>query len=110
MAIGEELIKEINDLANKKKAVGLNEQEVELQKKLRKKYLSEFRNNMKTVLDNTDFLKEFEILKINTSIEEIDKLRKLDGIEKVTTKVNSYMITYNIQKVTPKQILQCLKN
>ncbi|MDR7855143.1 DUF896 domain-containing protein [Tissierella sp.] len=45
-----ELIKKINELANKSKTVGLTELEKEEQQKLRQEYLKVFRGNMKETL------------------------------------------------------------
>jgi len=45
-----ELIKRINELANKSKTIGLSELEKEEQKTLRKEYISIFRGNMKETL------------------------------------------------------------
>lgn len=49
----EELIKEINELAHKKKTEGLTEEEQVKQDALRKKYLEIFRGNFKQQLANT---------------------------------------------------------
>ncbi len=49
----DELIKEINELAHKKKTEGLNEEETARQQELRQIYLKIFRGNMKKQLDNT---------------------------------------------------------
>ncbi|NLV88762.1 MAG: DUF896 domain-containing protein [Tissierellia bacterium] len=45
-----DLIKRINELANKSKTVGLTEEEKEEQQKLRQEYLAIFRGNMKNTL------------------------------------------------------------
>ena len=45
-----DLIKRINELANKSKTVGLTELEKEEQQKLRQEYLKVFRGNMKETL------------------------------------------------------------
>lgn len=45
-----ELIKRINELANKSKTVGLTELEKEEQQKLRQEYIAVFRGNMKETL------------------------------------------------------------
>lgn len=48
-----ELIKRINELANKSKITELSEKEKEEQQKLRQEYLKIFRGNMKNTLLNT---------------------------------------------------------
>ena len=48
-----EKIQRINELARKKKAGGLTDQEAAEQAELRHEYLSEFRENMKAILDST---------------------------------------------------------
>ena len=45
-----DLIKRINELANKSKTVGLTEEEKEEQQKVRQEYLAIFRGNMKNTL------------------------------------------------------------
>ena len=45
-------IERINELARKKKAVGLTEAETVEQAELRREYLAEYRENMKAMLDN----------------------------------------------------------
>ena len=45
--IDQELINKINELANKKKTVGLTEEESTLQKELRKQYLALFKEGLK---------------------------------------------------------------
>ena len=45
-------IERINELARKKKAVGLTEAETAEQTELRREYLAEYRENMKAMLDN----------------------------------------------------------
>lgn len=47
-----ELIKRINELANKSKSVGLSEEEKEEQNKLRQQYIQNFRGNFKETLMN----------------------------------------------------------
>ncbi|NDI35625.1 DUF896 domain-containing protein [Chengkuizengella sediminis] len=49
-------INRINELARKKKTVGLNAQEVEEQKKLRQEYLKSFRKNFRSQLDNIEIV------------------------------------------------------
>lgn len=55
----DELIKEINYLANKKKTEGLTEQELERQKELRQKYLKIFREGMRGQLESIKVVDEF---------------------------------------------------
>lgn len=50
----DELIKRINELAKKKKTVGLTPAELEEQAQLRKKYLENFRAVFKQRLENID--------------------------------------------------------
>lgn len=47
-----ELIKKINELANKSKTVGLSQEEKEEQNRLRQEYLATFRGNFKETLMN----------------------------------------------------------
>lgn len=49
----EELIKRINELANKKKTIGLTEEEQVEQNALRQEYLKIFKSNFKSQLENT---------------------------------------------------------
>lgn len=51
-----EQIARINELAAKKKTVGLNEEELAEQAKLRKIYIESFRENLKSQLDNIEFV------------------------------------------------------
>ncbi|MCH5202449.1 MAG: DUF896 domain-containing protein [Oscillospiraceae bacterium] len=50
----EELVKRINELAKKKKTVGLTPEELQEQAELRKKYLEIFRAGFKQRLENID--------------------------------------------------------
>jgi uncharacterized protein YnzC (UPF0291/DUF896 family) len=50
--MNEDKIKRINELAKKKKTVGLTEGELMEQQGLRSEYLSAFRENMRQMLDN----------------------------------------------------------
>lgn len=47
-----EIIKRINELANKSKTVGLSQEEKEEQNRLRQEYLATFRGNFKETLMN----------------------------------------------------------
>ncbi len=44
-------IERINELARKKKTVGLSASEVEEQQRLRRQYIDEFKENLKSTLD-----------------------------------------------------------
>lgn len=48
-----EQIARINELAKKKRAVGLTEQEQQEQQALRRQYIDEFKQNLILTLDNT---------------------------------------------------------
>ena len=50
----EDLLKKINELAQKKREQGLTEEEQKLQKELYKEYLTQFRSNFKQQLNNVD--------------------------------------------------------
>lgn len=54
----EELISQINQLANKKKTVGLTEDELVLQKKLREEYLKIFRLAMRGHIEGLKIVDE----------------------------------------------------
>ena len=51
MSMEKKDIDRINELARKKKTVGLTQSETEEQQRLRRQYLDEFRENMKATLD-----------------------------------------------------------
>ena len=52
--IDQKLIDRINELAKKKKTVGLTEEEMELQKELRKEYLALFKEGLKQQLESIE--------------------------------------------------------
>ena len=54
--ITKELIERINQLARKQRSEGLTDEERAEQQKLRKSYLSGFRENMKNVLDQIEIV------------------------------------------------------
>ena len=56
--IDKELINKINELANKKKTVGLTDEEVILQKELRKQYLALFKEGLKQQLEAIEIVDE----------------------------------------------------
>jgi len=50
----EDLLKKINELAQKKRECGLTEEEENLRKQLHKEYLEQFRSSFKAQLNNVD--------------------------------------------------------
>jgi uncharacterized protein YnzC (UPF0291/DUF896 family) len=56
--IDQKLIDRINELAKKKKTVGLTEEEMELQKELRKEYLALFKEGLKQQLESIEIVDE----------------------------------------------------
>lgn len=54
--VTKEKIARINELAKKKKTVGLNEQELDEQQKLREEYLKQFRENFKAQLEQIEIV------------------------------------------------------
>ncbi len=54
--LGQEKLDRINALAQKKKTVGLTEEEQVEQKELREAYLEAFRKNFKQQLDNVEIV------------------------------------------------------
>ena len=54
--LGQEKLDRINVLAQKKKTVGLTEEETIEQLELREKYLKAFRKNFKNQLDNVEIV------------------------------------------------------
>ncbi len=68
-----ELIDRINELAHKKKAEGLTEEEKLEQAELRAEYLAEFRRNFRSQLENVRFVEDLT----EKELEEIAKEKKL---------------------------------
>ena len=68
-----EFIDRINELARKKKTVGLTEKEQKEQKRLYKIYLKNIRANFKSVVDNTVVEKEDGT---RVSLRDFNKTRK----------------------------------
>ena len=56
--IDQKKIDRINELAKKKKTVGLTEEEMELQKELRKEYLALFKEGLKQQLESIEIVDE----------------------------------------------------
>lgn len=55
MATSDRILR-INELAKKKKTIGLNSEELREQKKLREEYLMNFRRNFRAQLENIQFV------------------------------------------------------
>ena len=60
MAITQEMIDRINELAKKKKAEGLNEEEAAEQKVLYREYIDAFKANLRAQLEMIEVVEEFE--------------------------------------------------
>lgn len=58
MMITPELLARINELARKKRTIGLTEEELAEQKKLYKIYLAEIRGQVTSLLDSIEFVDE----------------------------------------------------
>lgn len=56
--VTDEMIQRINELANKKKTVGLTEEESIEQANLRRVYIDAFKSSMRQQLDNIQFVDE----------------------------------------------------
>ena len=67
------LIDRINELAHKKKAEGLTEEEALEQAELRAEYLAEFRKNFKKQLENVRYVEDLS----EAELEEIAREKKL---------------------------------
>ncbi len=109
MAISQELIDKINILAKKKKEGTITEAELQEQQELRAQYIKAFRGNMRTILDNTDVLKELKISKFNTTKTQINKLIDNDAIMRIEDKVTEYIITYKVNAIDEIEIMKLLK-
>ncbi len=109
MAISQELIDEINELAAKKKAGTITEAELKQQKELRAEYIKQFRGNMRQILDNTDVVKEHKISKFNTTRKELEKLNNDDRIVRIEEKTTEFVITYKVNDIEPIEIMKLLK-
>ncbi len=109
MAISQELIDKINVLAKKKKEGTITAAELQEQQELRAQYMEAFRGNMRTILDNTDVLKELKISKFNTTKAEINKLIDNDAIMRIEDKVTEYVITYKVNAIDEIKIMKLLK-
>ena len=69
-----ELIDRINELAHKKKDVGLTEEEAKEQAELRAEYLAEFRKNFRRQLEEVRFVEDL-------TEEELEEIAKEKGLQ-----------------------------
>lgn len=84
----EERIARINELARKKKTVGLTEEELAEQKVLREEYLAIFRANFRAQLDRIEFVdepaesgeQEIDIVAENVDMETEETTTEVDEI------------------------------
>jgi len=65
--VSKEKIDRINQLARKKKEVGLTAEEAEEQQALREEYLANFRVNFKSQLEQIKFIEDMEEESVETS-------------------------------------------
>lgn len=106
MAISSKLITRINELAKKKKAGLLTNEEQLEQQELRKQYLKEFRGNMKGTLNKVDIVDTFDLI-IEQSIDILkvkEELEKIDGIAKYEINKQTFTITYLVKKTSEELI------
>ncbi len=104
MAIDEKIINRINELAKKKKTLGLSKKEQEEQAKLRKKYLEAFRKNMKSTLNNIDVVDKYELSTKKYVFGNIKELEKEEGIKKVSINNDKIEVLYDYKKITKQKL------
>ena len=75
MAITQEMIERINELAKKKKSEGLTDEEANEQKKLYKEYIDAFKANLKAQLELIEIVDDdkHELKKIEEEVEELEE-------------------------------------
>jgi uncharacterized protein YnzC (UPF0291/DUF896 family) len=56
--ITDQMIARINELAHKANSIGLTDEEIEERNELRKLYIEAFRTNLRSQLDNIEFVDE----------------------------------------------------
>ncbi len=109
MAIDQGLIDKVNELAAKKKAGTITEEELVLQKELRKEYLEQFRGNMRGILDSVEVVREFKVPCFNTSEEELKRLDDVDSVLRIEKKALNYIISYKESQINELDILRTMK-
>jgi uncharacterized protein YnzC (UPF0291/DUF896 family) len=108
VAITQELIERINELAKKKKAGIITEDELIEQKELREIYLAGFRKNMKGVLSNVDVLKEMGISRFHVKDHHLELMNNDDRIMRIEKTAKEYIVTYKVREIEEKEILEYL--
>ena len=75
MAITQEMIERINELAKKKKSEGLTDEEAAEQRKLYKEYIDAFKANLKAQLELIEIVDDdkHELKKIEEEVEELEE-------------------------------------
>ena len=75
MAITQEMIERINELAKKKKSEGLTDEEEKKKKKLYKEYIDAFKANLKAQLELIEIVDDdkHELKKIEEEVEELEE-------------------------------------
>ncbi len=73
--VTKEQIDRINELAKKKKEIGLTDEELAEQKVLYRKYIDAFKANLKAQLDTIEVASDDkeEVRKIETEVEELEE-------------------------------------
>ncbi len=109
MAIETGLIDKINILARKKKDGTITKEELEEQAVLRKRYLEEFRGNMKSVIENVDIVSELTLSSSKYTRDELHlKLNDLESIVEIEKIENDYKIIYKDRFITKEEIIELL--
>ncbi len=109
MAIDQGLIDKINELSAKKKAGTITNEELELQKELRKDYLNQFRGNMRGILEGVEVVREFKVSCFNTNEDELKKLDEIDSVLRIEKKAMNYVISYKESQISELEILRLIK-
>ncbi len=109
MAISQELIDRVNELAAKKKAGTITEEELIEQKVKRKEYLEQFRGNMRGILDSVEVVREFNVPCFNTTDEELERLNEVDSVLRIEKKALNYIISYKESQISELEILRKMK-